>query len=562
MHSWFHSEPAKIIRTTLILGAAYLLFGIRSQTEDANSYLVAIETGKLLWNPHHILYNPLMRAFWLAATFFLESVRSYHVVYVVNAFISGLAVTGFLYCCNALRGNRVTSFIVTLLFAFSPAWVRYVTVAEVYHAAICCVIWGIYFWIRARDDFASVRMWFLSGALIGLGGLFHQTVVLAGLGLMVATLLTWRRDSYDWRMVVAFAAGGIVVAGGGSILGAIASGHYPPVSIWEWLTAMGRSNAAWGRIEHFSGDWPSIFLGTVYQTIWAFPFKNSLLRFLFLVPFAVLIAIGIWKDRENRTLHIGLSVWCLMALVFAWWWVPWNREFVLLPMVAILLSAGASLGLLEQQIEITSIRWIVAVSLGLLVLLAFPFLIWKEWRPNTEWTTKGLTHLGTTLAATEGEEDHFLIADYAAYDVLYLYYPDDVPEMEWSTILTEEGAARVTDAIRQGRIVIVDAYALGAPFNALRDPKHIGGMDPQVRATRRLLAALSAGRDLPTGQHPVAEPVEVMEKLRAYRFAPGGPSAPAPQVYERLHGDLSALPQTAAHADYLLDLAQESRTTE
>lgn len=507
----------------LALGVLYYLAGPDQQTEDANRYLFSIETGWRLWDPHHLLYCPAMRLVFLAADGVGAVSRAYNVARLANALVAGAGPVLLAMVALAAGARRTVAWGAAAVLALAPAWVRYSTVVETYHAPIAIMLAGLLVWLRARER-DGAGWWLGAGAAFGLAGLFHQSAALSGLALAVATLIGnggSPRERLRRTALVCAGGGGVALAGFAAAGAAL--GHRTPAALLDWMRGLQGTSSIWGRWEHFAPSEMKRHAEAIGDA-WL-PFGRSALAGIALAVAGVAALVA----ARRTSLPVFAVIAAFAHAVFNVWWAPWEWEFVLLPgawtLLAMAIAFDGALARVGEE------RARVAAGIAALLIIVAGGATWRQQalahRDRLASRSVAVAFALEAVRASAGE-DALLVADFAVRDALHLY-ADAPPVVAFEDLLEDDGPRRVRAAMAAGCNVVVDAIPPGIP---MRDDR-VAGTDRAVKALLRSLAEGSGiavpAADAYPDELPMPRPIAALDRparaLAFHRDAPRSPRA-------------------------------------
>jgi hypothetical protein len=349
-----------------------------SAPHDAIDYLNAIETGKDLFNPHHVLYH--ITTYWLLSVLktIFTSVPHFYLIEAIDGFWGAMILTVvFLFFRRRFQYDAVTSFLATCLPAFSFGMWFYSTNIEVYMPPLFFLLLSLYIISKARLLHRDIY------CIIGfhvMAILFHQANIL------FTPIVLWRL--WKNRESTNFLSASIRYAliGGGSValvylfigrfvlhnnsLAAIIhwmrgytneSTYWFPLSFSTLLNAfVGLSHAFVGAHFLFRVSFVENYLNSKFFyhnltdelfVVQALSHRQAMFLFILSVVLALmifgLVIFFIIKRKRifsfNRTVMIPLLLFLLIYSIFFYFWMPENLEFWIPQMVVIWLVLAGSL---------------------------------------------------------------------------------------------------------------------------------------------------------------------------------------------------------------------------
>ncbi len=325
-----------------VIGALTFLFyfSTRSalQMPDSLAYALSARTGQDLFHPHHLLYSPMVRAFYLALSPACDSCDAVLAAQVHNVLWASVAMAATFQVVKKLTGAGLAGLgaVLVLLVSQGP-WV-YATQAEIYVPALGVLALLTAIIVSAPGHELGWKRLLAVAVLLALAVLYHQSNALfaAPLGLYLAASQGRRRP---WATLATLAvAGGIVAL---AYVLAFAAGP------WEKTLASfvrfnleyaSHPNPTWGTLDNFSpGGAYYLFRSQMWNFI-PIPFGAVTVP-MFALALGALVA---WNAARSlrpapfRTLRGFLLAWLAAYFLFFLWWLPSEREFFIVTLFPII----------------------------------------------------------------------------------------------------------------------------------------------------------------------------------------------------------------------------------
>lgn len=344
----------------ITLTVVYITLRVEIHTFDAISYAWNIRDKAfgLLFHPHHLLYAPLGRVAYSAATALGYSGYADVPVQVVNAVAGALGVGLFWGFGTLWTGRRWASLGAAGLIGVSYAYWLYAAEVEVYTIATAFIILCMVMLVQLSHE-PHLRWAALLGVAHMGAIMFHQTNAL--LTLPVLAFLLIYRPTRSLRVIGVYAGvgGGLTLAAYGLV--GLTSNFASLTDFFNWFMGYTQSGI-WGgylSAEHL----PALRSGwqlAVSQNGWL-----ALAFYAVGVAGLVMLAERARRSHEAAAWFAFGLIWLVTYTVFFWWWEPWNIEFWIgtLPLWGMFILAVFP----TQQPAEPSTAW-AAYTLGLFVL--------------------------------------------------------------------------------------------------------------------------------------------------------------------------------------------------
>ena len=426
---------------SLLACVYYLAFQSHRLGFDALDYAYGVKRGHNLFHPHHLLYNAVGRALYVAVSA-LHPVDALSLLASQNAVVTAASVG--LMCLLLFRVTQRLSVSIglCLLFAGLRGVTAMATSVEVYPATTLFELCAISLWLlRPVPSLGTLAA---MGICCGLCALFHQTGIFFVLAMAYGL---WTQDRRPSR-VLCFLAAAFAVCGGAYLYVGMVVEKRPLGGLWTWVTAYAHSDeyrlGMWGhglRLQSL----PSAAQG-LFQVITAPYYLENLSRQFrpsvwdVVLSLSLLASLGLWlsllvtalrrpkgiashgaEDLANthlaaQTLRPLLMLWIGLHAAFTLWWEPGNFEFWLLAAPPTVLLCGS----LCRRPPNAKKQWQMSVALGLLFFGNFGLCTLPSHRgvdnPNAE--------IYRILSTQTVDSEDIYVGDFATLQLYFLYYAD------------------------------------------------------------------------------------------------------------------------------------------
>lgn len=333
-----------------------------SAPHDAIDYLNEIETGKDLFNPHHVLYHII--AYWLfniLKPVFAHTPPHYLIEAMDAVWGTLILVTFFNFLQYRFKYDRLTAFIATCLPAFSFGMWFYSTNIEVYMPPLFFLLLALYI---LTDEPLTKKKLYLAITFHVLAILFHQVNILFT-PIILFKIWQHRKDFSPGPVLLRYALlGGGIVLLTYAVIGRFVLGHKTIDEIVYWMKGYTNQSTYWFPVSlstlfnavvglthafigaHFLFRVPFIedainkkfyyhnltdelFLvqDVSHQTAWILLILSGVL--FLIVLFLLVTIIRKWKvvKAQYGTVITPLLLFLVIYSIFFYFWMPENLEF-------------------------------------------------------------------------------------------------------------------------------------------------------------------------------------------------------------------------------------------
>jgi hypothetical protein len=325
--------PAALLGLLVIYGAGFS----HHLTYDSLSYaLEALEPSKLFFNPHHLLYNPVL---WSVLS--LAGIRpdgaptDLTTLQAFNILVSLLAVATFYGVCRALRLAVGPALVVSVLFGMSRTFRTYSSQIEVYNLTALFLLLALLGLVQPPS---SRLRWVLTPLAFFLSMCFHQTALFFAAAILVWELMT----AGDGRLIPRLLCNLVLPGAAIGLLYLVVAehlGYHGLDGISYWMTLYAHTDLGlWGKGDGSLHNLEQATVGllTTFAPPRIVPFVGGLL-------IVYVVARVVEAPRRlllHRRFFLAMIAWLVPAAVFTTWWTPWNNEFWLCPTIPIMMIAA------------------------------------------------------------------------------------------------------------------------------------------------------------------------------------------------------------------------------
>ena len=515
----------------LALVCALLFASVRAahQTPDSLGYALAAVTGSELFHPHHLLFSPLVRVFWLAlAPFGADGVLAGQVHNLVWA---AVAVATTHLAVREFSGSWALGLGAALLLLSFHGFGFQTSQVETYVPATGCAALLLFELVRSHTRAVPLRRGLLAFA-IGGAVLYHQSNVLLAVPLLALAAIT--RDEARRRGVVT----ALVIAGVSclAIYVAAYASTVEEASVWGFVDFCLRyaisPRPQWGSVAHYSSNGVA---AVAEQQLWNVVLLAESLR----PTGSVVLAIGgcalaawnsfrLWRpgaaseglpDGDGvRELRVFVLCWTMAHFVFFLWWLPGEREFFTLSLLfPIWLSVLALVDLRPARRQAAGFAFVAAAC----VLL--PFHVMRSMIPMS--ATRGPAYAAAERLLEAAPAGCTLLTSNAGVRALRYYFGRSAEEVysarRWKLQLLAEERPRGLPDLSERHCVAIPWRELNPERAAVAGHPELSGRANPEGFARFLRWALRADGGLPTGRVE-APPVSGLTIGRGERFVLSG----------------------------------------
>ncbi len=344
-----------------VIGALTFLFyfSTRSalQMPDSLAYALSARTGQDLFHPHHLLYSPVVRAFYLALSPACASCDAVLAAQVHNVLWASVAVAAIFHVVRRTTGASLAGpGAASVLLVSQGVWV-YSTQAEIYVPALGVLALLVATIVPGPGPELGWKRLLAVAFLFALAVLYHQSNALfaAPLGLYLAAT-QGRRRARAIALVMALAGGTVALA---YALAFVAGPWEKTLASFVRfnLEYASHPNPTWGTLDNFSPRGAYYLFRSQMWNFIPIPFGAATVP-IFALALGALAAWNVARSLRPapfRTLRGFLLAWLAAYFLFFLWWLPSEREFFIVTLFPIIVL-GALL-LRDVVTEVSYPQW-------------------------------------------------------------------------------------------------------------------------------------------------------------------------------------------------------------
>jgi hypothetical protein len=408
-------EP-KNIRNSPVFGMYYTTIGIYGiilpayivwyQTGDSLFHAWSIATGEQLFHPHHLLYNIVVRLLYGMSSAVIPGVTA---LAVAQFHSIGWAIVGggSLYTILRLWGaGRIVALLYAALLLCTQGILLYTTQAEVYLPAMGALALFTALLFRNPVDRWSLKRYAAMTALLVLGIGYHQTAVF----IVLPLLLYLRGSGRGWPLRWL----GVVVPAGIVCLALYLTAYVTSDEsstyggFFHYITLYAHAiQPEWGASGNIS--LPG-FMQLLKSQAWSIASPNGLVGIVPHILTGLALTVAVIRGASHslhRSKHSAearyLLAWVTLFLAFAWFWLPSEREFTLIPLFPLLLLTGLAFTRREAAPDTQRRRVQMQTAVLVLVLVLFAEANGRELlsRTTSDVEARELAHRLATVVENE-----------------------------------------------------------------------------------------------------------------------------------------------------------------
>ena len=333
----------------IVFAAAVLIvFPAATQTGDSLEYARAVRSGTSLFHPHHLLFNAVIRGFWLGLQSVFPSIDPITAGQVHNILWALAVLAAFFTIVRRLTGSTGAAVVFSLaLFSALGFW-QYATFVEIYIPSMGCLAVSLVLLLSPRPGPAGPGARTAAAGFFVLAVLYNQMAVFFVLAL--AVLLTPRLNAREaWRTVRLIAAAGAIVLGAYAAVFFTAARPAASAGFVRWcLSYAFNPDPTWGSFSNVSLlGLCKLFLSFARDVLFiprSLLVPASIVSGVLCAGLAVPVIRSIARRKPAANARIALVLWILGTALFMWWFSPAGYELsipLLLPAFLILALISA-----------------------------------------------------------------------------------------------------------------------------------------------------------------------------------------------------------------------------
>jgi hypothetical protein len=332
-----------LIAVLVVAAAVLIVFRSAAQTGDSLEYARSIRSGELLFHPHHLLFNPIVRGLWKGMAVIFPEVSPITAAQVHNIFWALVVLAAVFVLVRRMTGSIGAAALGSLaLFSFLGFW-QYTTYVEVYVPMMGCLAVVLAGLQIIPKDRISLGLGGGLAAVFTLAVFYDQTSVFFSFPLVI--LMASRLGKRGvWKAVGLLAAAGTTVLAGYLFAFLTTSNPRTLAGFCQWcLSYAFQPDPSWGSWSNVSP------LGAAKLLLSFARITLPIARHLFLpavicsglvvASLAVGTLAAIRRRAADIPWRIALSLWIGTTVAFMWWFSPSGYELAIPLLLPFLLLA-------------------------------------------------------------------------------------------------------------------------------------------------------------------------------------------------------------------------------
>jgi hypothetical protein len=322
-----------LIAVLAFAAAVLIVFRVEAQTGDSLDYARSIRSGELLFHPHHLLFNPIVRGLWKGIAAVFPRASPIAAAQVHNIFWALIVLTAVFTIIRRMTGSAVAAALGSLaLFSFLSFW-QYATYVEVYLPTMGCLAVVLAALRAAPKERISVGLCGAITAVFALAVFYDQMSVFFSLPLVI--LLAGRLGKKGgWKAAGLLAAAGATVLAGYLFAFLTTSNPRTLAGFYHWcLLYAFHPDPSWGSWSNVSPLGAAKLLLSFARNILPIPRPFFLPAVICSGLVVTGLAVGTLRALRRRAAEIpwriALWLWIGTTVAFMWWFSPSGYELAI-----------------------------------------------------------------------------------------------------------------------------------------------------------------------------------------------------------------------------------------
>jgi len=457
------------ITPSLIIFGCFLLFYIfvpnNNQGYDSYSYAISVRDGRDLFHPHHLIYN--LFGFGIYQLFKFTGLGCMKILSLANSLLAVFTLMLIYKIIRHKTGDLSASLGAILTGSLFTFWYC-ATSVEVNMPALLFLVLALYFLIVKENS--RVSPWF-AYLFVGIGLLFHQHIVLAGIPIFIYYVFKYKSLGKALKPACPGILGGALVYLAAAIQQA---SEKSIVGIYGWVTAYAQfgvwgkfrisafRDAIWGNLKlYFGGE-------KIRQIFYAGHHDYNAVLYIICI---LLIFIGIaylfikslhYSVKRHDKITILLAALFIIYVLFAFWWAPAIDDFWLYPAIIFMIF------LFTTIIPGRGDRAIIIILTVLLIIVNTAF----EFVPSSKKANSYIYQGVAAFKRLQLNGNDLVITSYSQIRLAYEYYTGiHVPTTCMMYLETGDNNKamdkykdRINQAAESGRVIMFEDEIHPAPY--------------------------------------------------------------------------------------------------
>lgn len=367
-----------IIILFIVIFTFLMLFTFRSaqQSNDSLSYAVSAKSSLRSFHPHHLLYNPIVRLFYLPISSICRTCDVILAGQIHNILWAIVTILSFFYILKYLLGSSFAGLLgaifllITQGFWIFSTW-NFPYIPAIGSLALLVALITIY----GNTNFTFARIIMISLLLV-LSIFYQQSNILFCIPLGYYLITTQRKQGWDTSITVLSIAGIIVYLAYFFVFLSISRERTFNAFLRYCLSYALSFHPQWGTFGYFSVRgirsilhsqlWNFVFVAKSFKNV-AINILAALIAGLFICNIRQII-----KHAPYDKFRSFLLIWLIMHFLFFLWWLPCSRHHFVITLLPILLLTSLSLKDVMDKLVNSNFRKriTIAIIIFLIVFIA------------------------------------------------------------------------------------------------------------------------------------------------------------------------------------------------
>lgn len=488
------------ISPSLIIFTCFLLFYIfvpnNNQGYDSYSYAISVRDGQDLFHPHHLIYN--LFGYLIYELFKFTGWGSMKILSLANSLLAVFTLMLIYKIIRHKTGGLSASLGAILTGSLFTFWYC-ATSVEVNMLALFFLLGSLYFLIV--KEYSPLSPW-LVYLFLGIGTLFHQHIILAGIPIFIYYVFKYR--SLGKALKPAYP--GIL---GGALIYLVAAFQHASEKnirgIYDWVTSYAQlgvwgkfrlsafRNAIWGNLKLFFGG------EKIRQIFYAGYYDYSTVIYIICI---LLISVGIayliikslyYSIKQHDRITVVLAALFVIYVLFTFWWAPAIDDFWLYPAVIFVIFFFISI------IPGRGDRAFIIIMTALLIIVNTACEFVPSSKKVNSYTDQGVA----AFKRLQLTGNNLVITNYSQIRLAYEYYTGiHVPTTCMMYLETgdkyevmDKYKGRIIQAAESGRVIMFEDEIHPAPYRSYLyerfSPEDYEGVYGQFRKNLALVDSIS-----------------------------------------------------------------------
>ena len=311
-----------------------LLFSFRAINQDADAvgYAYSTKTGTYMFHPHHLLYIPVLRIFFLALSSFCTSCGALFAGQVHNILWAVITVLLFFFIARRFLNSAFMGVLAALLFLVTQGFWWASTQNLPYIPATGALALLVAFLVFCGPSRAGLGKAAVISLLLAASVFYHQANILFCIPLGYYLICAGGKKGTKAFATVIVLTGLIVLSAYVLVVAMSTHGEWDIYKLVEFLLGYAsRQQPGWGTFKNFSSKCVDIFLDGGLWSIAYFPYcMRPVIGCMFTWFIAIVIVWNIIQSMRKAPygkVRGLLVLWLISYALFFLWWMPWEKKY-------------------------------------------------------------------------------------------------------------------------------------------------------------------------------------------------------------------------------------------